>query len=350
MCRHVAPVGHVTHNESFTPHGIALVASMQRQGRISWDASSLGVLYAEPDGGNCQSHCVTNQPLPAAIAAIRAEVAAQGLAPLELMQINDQILQKHSVFGRYEPAQGQGNWGLFVGDSGFNLLPSTMQAVLQLLEIIGIHAVPVGCGLDSGFIPCSLGYPDTAKKQAQLCIDEIQDVGVKKLLVLSPQDLFAFRYMYEERLGITPPEEVAFLDLLEFFAEQVKKKDLNAGLSIDTTSNSTAAYVDPTHAVRLPSRFDAARELSKIALKAIPLELFWRRDRAHPVGSTAIQFTRPDIGIRLTESRLEDALSRGATAVICEDPATLYELQLRNHTTLGVQGLYERLLERFAAN
>ena len=70
-----------------------------------------------------------------------------------------------------------------------------------------------------------------------------------------------------------------------------------------------------------------------------PLELFWCRERAHPVGSTAIQFTRPEIGVRLTESRLEDAMSRGAQILLCDDPATLHELGLRNKYSLKVQCL-----------
>ena len=345
MCRHVAPVGHITHNESVTPHGIALVAAMQRRGQLTWDTSTLSVLYAEPDGGNCRAHCVTDQPLPAAIAAIRAEVADKGLAPPEVVRAHDRIVENHSVFGSYEPANEQGEWGLFVGDAGFNLSRETMHAALQLLEACGLDVVPVGCGLDSGFIPCSLGYPKTARAQACLCIEEVQRTSIKKLLVLSPQDLFAFRQMYRERLDITWPEEIVIIDLVDFLAGQVL--DFKMIPPAGTADNATA-YVDPTHAVRLPGRFDAARTLCEVALGYTPLELFWRQDRAHPVGSTAIQFTRPDIGVRLTEARLEDAVNRGAQSIVCDDPATLHELRLRNKSNLRVQGLYETLLARLA--
>ncbi len=345
MCRHVAPVGHVTYNESLTPHGIALIASMHRHEDFSWSASSLDVLNAEPDGGNCQAHCVTDQPLPAAIAAIRAEVVNQGLAPPEFTKVNERILEYQSIFGDYQPSRTKSEWGLFVGDAGSNLSSSTMDAALQLLKICEIDAIPVGRGLDSGFIPCSLGFPDTARKQANLCIDEVQGAGVKKLLVLSPQDLFAFGQMYQERLNMNWPSEVPLIDLVEFLADQVKTDRLRVSPSEKIKDHGTA-YVDPTHAVRLPERFNAARMLSEAALGAPPLELFWRRERAHPVGSTGIQFSRPDIGIRLTEARLEDALSRGAKTILCEDPTTLHELRLRNQTSLKIEGLYETLLEQ----
>ena len=345
MCRHVAPVGHVTKNESVTPHGIALIASMQRQGTLTWNPSTLSVLYAEPDGGNCRAHCITDQALPAAIAAIRAEVAAEGLAPVEITQVHDHILHHHSVFGTYQPATLQGEWGLFVGDAGFHRSSDTVNAARQLLAMCKVDVAMVGCGLDSGFIPCSLGYPDTARMQAKMCIDEIQRAGVKKLLVLSPQDLFAFRQMYAERLKISWPEEVERIDLVDFLADKVREDHLRVP-SIKNSKQKIAAYVDPTHAVRLPGRFDSARVLCEAALGNPPMELFWRRERAHPVGSTAIQFTRPDIGIQLTESRLEDATNRGAQMIVCEDPATLHELRLRNQSSLRVRGLYELLLER----
>jgi len=342
-------VGHLTHNESLTPHGIALIASMQRQGNISWNDSTLEVLYAEPDGGNCRAHCVTDQPLPAAIAAIRAEVASEGLAPSNITQVNERVLNHHSAFGAYEIADGKSEWGLFVGDVGFNHCTDTSEAAFNILSSCGIDAIAVGKGLDSGFIPCSLGFPDTARKQAQLCIDESLRVGVKKLLVLSPQDLFSFTKMYEERLGITWPSDVIVIDLVEFLADQIREKRLKITHS-SRTNDDTNAYIDPTHAVRFPKRFDAARQLSEIALGCTPRELFWHRERAHPVGSTAIQFTRPDIGHLLTKSRLEDAMNSGAQTVLCEDPATLHELRLRNQTNLQIQGLYEMLLNQITEN
>ncbi len=78
MCRHVAPVGHVTHEEAVTPHGIALIVASQRRGLIDWNDDTVGIVYAEPDGGNCRAHCVTDQPLPAATSSLIAPSTAAG--------------------------------------------------------------------------------------------------------------------------------------------------------------------------------------------------------------------------------------------------------------------------------
>ncbi len=69
MCRHVCPVGHVTRLETLTPHGWGLLISSGQRGLIDWTDSAVDKLYTCADCGTCQSHCVTDQPLPAAIAS-----------------------------------------------------------------------------------------------------------------------------------------------------------------------------------------------------------------------------------------------------------------------------------------
>lgn len=81
MCRHVCPVGHVTRRESLTPHGWALMIASVGRGLLAWDEETVQALYSCSDCGTCRAHCVTDQPLPEAIAAARADVAARDLAP-----------------------------------------------------------------------------------------------------------------------------------------------------------------------------------------------------------------------------------------------------------------------------
>ena len=324
MCRHVAPVGHVMHDEALTPHGIALVVASQKRGLLSWDAESVSILYAEPDAGNCRAHCVTDQPLPAAIAAVRAQVAEEGLAPAIAYKLRDLLRDRHSLFGTWQPTSGHSRTVLFVGDEGHNLRPDSTASALRLLEAAGISARPVGVGLSSGYFASSLGFPALAKSLAGKCLDEIRAADAKRVLVLSPQEQFTFRQLYPERLGIAWPRDVELADLSTVLADAVSRQILNIR---PQPSLAPATYADPSHSVRVPERFDPVRMLCAQLLGQPPSELFWRRERAHPVGSTALQFTRTDIAERLTRARLEDAKTRGATAVICEDPATLHALE-----------------------
>ena len=74
-------------------------------------------------------------------------------------------------------------------------------------------------------------------------------------------------------------------------------------------------------------------------------ELFWRRDRAQPVGSTYMQFSSPDLAEKLTRARLKDAQKVGAQRLLCEDPATLYQLsRFAGDYDLEVAGLFEKLV------
>ena len=345
MCRHAAPVGHVMHSETVTPHGIALVVASQRRGLLRWNPSTVNVLYAEPDSGNCRAHCVTDQRLPADIAAVRAEVCEEGLAPQAVYAAHDRLRETGSAFGEREQASGSGEVALFVGDEAHNLWPASVRATRSLLQACNMQAVPVGLGASAGYMACSLGFPDTARAQAQACIDEVRSVGARQLLVLSPVDLFTFRQLYPERLGVAWPSDIALVDFASFVAAR-----LESGALTLEHGRGDGAYVDPTHAVRAQERFKPVRTLCAAALGQQPRELFWRRSRAHPVGSTALQFSRPDIAEALTRARLEDARATGASSVLCEDPGTLYHLdRYASEYGLEVRGLFESLAALISA-
>ena len=88
MCRHVCPVTRVTYNEASSPHGWALAITSVRRGLLEWNAETADRLYQCADCGLCQSFCVTDQPLPDAIVAARAEVVAAGHAPGRVAEID----------------------------------------------------------------------------------------------------------------------------------------------------------------------------------------------------------------------------------------------------------------------
>jgi Fe-S oxidoreductase len=213
MCRHIAPVEKVTYKETLSPHGWALIIASVRRGLLAWDEDTVDAVYSAPDGGNSRAHCVTNQPLPEAIAAARAEIAQQGLAPAVCYEINTALEKWGTPFAQPSPeaSRGQGEVALFIGDEAEYLWPETIPAVLKLLNACGIEPVLIGNGRSNGFLASSLGFPETAKNIAQANLDDLEASGAKRLLVLSPGDYFAFSQLYDERLGLPWPEEVKLL-------------------------------------------------------------------------------------------------------------------------------------------
>lgn len=345
MCRHIAPVEQVTHKETLSPHGWALLIASVRRGLMEWNEDTVDVLYSAPDGGNSRAHCVTDQPLPEAIAAVRADVVEHNLAPAVVYELNEALKEWGNPYEQQalQSTVGQGDVALFVGDEARYLWPDALEGALKLLKAVGVEPVLIGVGRNNGYLASSLGFPETAKAMAQATLDELKASGAGRMLVLSPGDYFTFNQLYDERLGIEWPADVELVEVTTFLAGRFEGGALKFKQFAD---ESAYAYVDPTHAVRVPTRHDAPRKLLAAVMPTGGRELFWRRERAHPVGSTALQFTKPDIADKLTRARLEDAQQTGAQIIITEDPGTLRQLREKADLFgLRVQGLYELLVE-----
>jgi Fe-S oxidoreductase len=348
MCRHMCPVGFVMQKETLTPHGWGLTIASVERGLLTWNEDTVDVLFSCADCGSCRSHCVTDQPLPDAIAAARAQVVEQNLAPTAVYEVNAALQEWGNPFEKKkpEPVTKRGEVALFVGDDACYVWPSVLEAALTLLRAIEVEPVLVGVGRNNGYLATSLGLRETAVTLANANLEEIKTTGASRLLVLTPGDYFTFRQLYDERLGITWPEEVEIVELMSFLADRLVAGGIQFNASHD---GSPYAYVDPTHTVRVNGRYQAPRQLLKAIMPAPGIDLFWREDRAHPCGNTALQFTQPLISNHLNYARLGDAVQLGARRVITEDPGCL--AQLNRHAPrfgLQVQGLYELLVDCLA--
>ena len=345
MCRHIAPVGHVTQKEALTPRGVALIVASQKRGMIEWDAESVDVIYSEVDAGNSRAHCVTRQPFEEAIVAAKANIVKAGVAPDIVYELREKLEKYHTPFSeiKSEITDDTGEIAVLFSDEVTYLYPEIEESVLKLLDAVGIKPVIVGRGRSTGYLASSIGYPDLAKKQAELLIKELETTGINQLLVLSAGDYFTVSTLYNERLDVKIPDNIQVLDLSMFLDSKIADNQLQFNSKKDL---ATYAYVDPTHAVRVPNRHEAPRQLVEAVVNGNRCELFWRKERAHPVGSTALQFTQPKIADMLTHARLHDAITSGVKTIICEDPATLFQLKrFASDYELEVIGLYELLAE-----
>lgn len=350
MCRHVCPVGHVTMLETLTPHGWGLLIASERRGLIAWNASSVEKLFSCADCGACRAHCVTDQPLPNAIAAARAAVVEQNLAPATVVAAGEALAQWGNPYKpiKPQPATGTGEVALFVGDEAAYLWPEVLPAVLKLLAATGVTPVLIGAGRNNGYLATSLGFPAMGKSLAQAVLDDLRASGARQLLVLTPGDYYVFRDLYDERLGLSLPKDVEVTEVLVYLAERLAAGDL-AFLRFEGAP--AFAYVDPAHSVRVTTRYEAPRQLLAAVMPSPGSELFWRRDRTHPAGSTSLKFANPQLADHLTYARLGDAVQVGARLLICEDPGTLNALAAHSaRFGVRVQGLYELLADHLISD
>ena len=350
MCRHVCPVGGITHLETLTPHGWAQLVALERRGLSAWNEDTVDMLYRCADCGNCRTHCVSNQALPDAVAAARAEVVESNMAPAVVYEIGERLRQWENPYESRPPGRvtESGEAALFVGDDTRFLRPTALEAALKLLRAVGIQPVLIGKGRNSGFLASSLGLSQTALDLARATLTELEATGARRLFVLSAAHSFALGQMYEERLGCSVPENVELVDVVPFLASRIESGSLQLQRTDDPLSY---AYVDPTHAVRVPGRSGAPRDLLNAVLPEPAVELFWRQDRAYPCGNLALAFTQPELSDALTRSRLADAVRAGAQGVVTEGPGSLAHLE-RHAPAFGlrVRGLYELAAEHLATS
>jgi Fe-S oxidoreductase len=277
---------------------------------------------------------------------MRAEITDKDLAPVQVREVHEKLQKWGNPYGDIPskiPVE-KNDVALFVGDHAHYLSPGVIDAVLTLLKAVGVEPALIGIGRNNGYLASSLGYRELAANLMRQTVDELAAVEATSMLVLTPGDLYTFSQLHEERNGLKWPDDVSLQEVVPYLSQY-----LGAGTIHFNSLNGSIpyAYVDPTHSVRVTGRFDAPRSLLDAVMEAPRVELFWRRERAHPSGDGALQYSQPEIASHLAYSRLGDAVNSGARQIITEDSATLS--QLLNHSKrFKIEGknLYELLAEQ----
>jgi Fe-S oxidoreductase len=344
MCRHVCPVTRVTYNEATSPHGWALTIASVRRGMLDWNAETTGLLYQCADCGLCRSFCATDQPLPDAIVAARAEVAAAGRAPAAVAEVDAALRRWGNPYGASgEPAEGSepAEVALFVGAAAWHRERAGLEAARQLLEAAGVAHKLAGAGRASGYLAYTLGLHETARELARATVAEVERIGCRTLVVLSPQQAHTFEHVYP-LLGAPLPAGVEVVELTVLLASMLEEGRLRL-----RAAPLDLAYHDPCQTPRLEGRWRAPRRLLA-AVTSQPLrEGFWREQRAAPCGASGgLPWTQPRLAAQMAHAALADAANGGAPLIITDAPGCLAHLRVHAEAGVAVRGLYELLAER----
>ncbi len=346
MCRHVCPVTRVTFNEATSPHGWALTIASVRRGQLRWDVATTDLLYRCADCGLCQSFCVTDQPLPYAIVAARAEVVASGHAPSSVLQINESLQRWGNPYGPPDgdaPLPSPASAMLFAGATAWRLSRAEVKAARWLLAALEIESTLGGIGRSSGYLAYTLGLHDTARALAQRTIEELEQTGSRTLVVLSPEHAHVFTTIYP-LLGTPLPEHVEVVELSTLLATHTEAGRLKfAAAPLDL------AYHDPCQTPRRAERARASRALLQ-AVTTKPLrEPFWRGQRAANCGASGgLPWTQPALSSSMARAAMDDARTTGAATIVTDAPKCLAHLQTvaRDGEVCGLYSLLAKQLER----
>ncbi|MEX2600835.1 MAG: (Fe-S)-binding protein [Balneolaceae bacterium] len=343
MCRHLCPVGNITHNETLTPHGWGQLIAMERRGLLEWDSGTIDALYQCADCGNCESHCVTDQPLPDAIAEARTRLASAGTAPESVLAVARKLDSSSSLYNgdSVQLPTSSGEYALFAGDEADHFSPGSLEAAVKLLNGAGIEPILIGRGRNDGLIPSGLGLRPQAKKLADATVKDLSATGARHLLTLSAGSWFSFSRIYPERLETPLGNGVTVTEVLALLHEKCEAGELALKKS---KLDKPFAYIDPVHSVRAENRFGTARSVIDRAFEGNRVELFWRKERSGANGHTGLQFTHPELASKLTRARLQDAKEAGAEILFCDDPGTVGHLKAEaSGFGLDVRCLYQAL-------
>src|SRR5262245_14168431 len=265
MCRHVCPVTRVTYNEATSPHGWALTIASVRRGLLDWNAETADLLYQCADCGLCQAFCATDQPLPYAIVAARAEVASAGRAPAAVAQVDAALRRWGHTYAGPRPlepspaaAEGLGvraETMLFVGATAWHRERASLDAARRLLEAAGLAHGLAAVGRSSGYLAYTLGLHETARELARATVEELTASGCHTLVVLSPEHAHMLRTVYP-LLGAPLPTGVEVVELTALLAHMLDEGRLRLH-----QSSLDLAYHDPCQTPRVDGRWHAPRRL-----------------------------------------------------------------------------------------
>jgi Fe-S oxidoreductase len=339
MCRHVCPVGHVTSRETLTPHAWALTIESVRRQQLTWNDETAGVMFACADCGLCQTHCVTDQPLPDAIVQARADIVRLGQAPAAVLDFQRQW-EKLAEAPRHVPKAPR---ILFASHEMQSRASAEIAAALRLLDAAGLTAESAGEQTSTGLMASALGLVDLAARLARDVVAAIASAGVSEVLVLGPADKWTFEYVYPNRLGVEWPSDVKVTEVTVALAEAHHK----GALRLSRRLGQPPAYHDPCHGSRVRRDTSAPRRLlGAIYGDQDRPELFWRENRAHPCGAIGgLEITHPELAGQLAAARMTDAAASGAAMLVTDDPACLAHLSASADSRVAVVGLYGQLAQ-----
>lgn len=323
MCSQACPVRRVTKSEVTSPHGWALLVASVNRGLLEWNDETVDILYQCADCGMCQGNCATDRPLPAALMAARAEVVRLGKMPASVSQLDEKLRTWGNPYGdgneNSEVGSRSSAVALFVGTVD-RVRPQSVAAAQKLLR----NNVSLICrGRSSGYLPYSLGLWDTARMLGEQTLDEIKTRDVQQIIALSAQDAHAIKNVYPE-LGLTLPEGVLIVELVEYLAQKIEKGELK----IRARDLGIFTYHDATHTSRLTGRAAAARELVRAVTGSAPREMLFREQLATPTGTAGgLEFTQPALAHELARTRISEAQSTGAGILLTDDPLDTAQLE-----------------------
>lgn len=303
MCRHLATLAVVTAKEADTPRGHALIADRIRMNPAELAKPDfIATLYQADLSGACRTHCVSSYDETGLVLALRADIAAAGLAPQPV-----QDLTREFTHAQFTVDPGDSDL-LYYPHPCVELHQPEIAAAFQKLA----PAARTVSGGDCGKVLGILGFTPESEAVAARFRKAILAANAKTLVVSSPA-----AYDFLKTSCDLPGIDVKLTS--EYLLEQP------LGIAAVT---GKAAFIDSDFLRRYQTNDAPRRLLASLGVTATPFGTNSEESYACGEGSMPIIRLYPALVAKMAGRVAELAERHGVETIITPSPYTKYALKL----------------------
>ena len=317
MCRHICPVGNATGQERNTARARALSLSMVERDGLDFSEDIIDNVYECMLCGACTKECVTGFDPVKATKDVRLYAALEGKLPEYISKILDNLDKPgHNPYGIAEVDEGlkskiaelgNSDTVLFLGTDAIYKTPKAAVNAITLLQKLGVDFTVMANAPDSGYsLNFAVGAAEETRQTALLCA---KTLDFKTIICYDAYDASMFLREYKE-WGIEMKGRVT--TFTAFLADVLEKAALKK-------NNKTYAFQDPYALARDLEETEPARKILEKCGTVNEMLLHGKDTVA--AGSLIMAEYMPDVMLNVARRRWDNAISSGAEALVCAQPA-----------------------------
>lgn len=316
MCRHICPVAGATGSEGWGPRARGLMVSMIERG-TEYTAEIADSIFHCTLCDACANDCVTGWKPADFIREARTLAIVNDIAPAAIVKQIENIGELGNIYGlnlcdelseRIHTLPEKADILLFLGQSGRTLGSSTSIALMDILDKANVHYTVLPDEAPSGtYLYDLMGMTGEVQEAAKNAAAQIMNIGVKKVIALSPNDAIMFREHYGS-WGLL--EGVQVVSATSFVAELISDGQLPV-----KPVNLTASLHEPVRLVRgLEEEQPLLNIIAALKIDYVPFFLHGKFSRC--VGNPIMDCYDSNVVKHMVEVRCGDARRIKSPAII----------------------------------
>jgi len=343
----------VTQRDTNIPRGKSLVLFAEQKNLLEWDRRAVEVMYECTNCHLCREWCATGYDVAPVMMAARSDIVDKGLAPAGAVLMKDNLQNFGNPYGDTESELEDWKKSLDLKPKADVLLYLGCSTTYRRPEMaLSAHALLNHLQADMTILedePCCgepyyiMGYREEAKAQAESTLERIQASGAHTVVTTCPSCTLSFRKSYEE-WGIKVPEDIRFVHISEYLAEEIE----SGRLKLEGSLNASLTYHDPCSLGRELGVYDAPRKVLAAVQGAEFREMRLNQNHSPCCGyGGGLQATNNDIALGAGKNAGEVILETGADMLVTACPSCKQSLEkhVPGMEVLDIAELIERVLK-----